>query len=116
MRNEMTSLALVLIWLLNFIDALMTIVWVSFGIALEANPLMAVVIVDPPTFLATKVTIVTLGIVLLWRYRVRSLAKVSMAVALLCYSVILIIHTDMALNLDALPYDQVKACFEMLSR
>ena len=118
MRNETTVMILVLalVWLLNFVDGLMTVVWVQFGVALEANPLMAEIVERPVVFLSTKTVLVTLGSLLLWRFRSFRLAKASALLALVCYAGILVVHTRIALHLESIPYDQVKLCLEMLSR
>ena len=118
MRNETTVMVLVLalVWVLNFVDALMTIAWVQFGIALEANPLMADIVEQPALFLTTKTVLVSLGTALLWRFRHKRLALRASLVALICYTAILLIHTSIALRLDSIPYDQVRECLEMLSR
>jgi hypothetical protein len=74
------------IFILNSIDALMTIVWVSTGVAHEANPVMeTVIMIGPGVFFTTKLALVGLGSILIWRLRHRGIAVVSALVALVAY-------------------------------
>ena len=114
MRDRTTSVALVLVWLLNYVDALCTLAWVKTGVAFEANPLMVTVIDTPTLFLSLKVTLVSFGCFLLWRFRASALAWPMILVALICYGAILMIHTDIALSLDHIPHEHVRFCLENL--
>ena len=112
MGGRAVGIALALIWLLNYVDAIFTLAWVHLGVALEANPLMAEIITNPAAFLAIKITIVTLGCILLWRFKEFALSQYMILIALICYLAILGIHTNIALSLEQIPYEQVKECLE----
>lgn len=80
---------------LNLLDALFTLTWVGLGLASEANPFMAELVVQHPVaFVVTKLALVGLGSLLLWRYRRRPLAVVAMFLAFLVYYAILLMHVD----------------------
>lgn len=80
---------------LNLLDALFTLVWVWLGLASEANPFLAeLVLAHPLAFVATKLGLVGLGSLLLWRLRHRPLAVVAMFLAFLVYYGILLLHVD----------------------
>jgi hypothetical protein len=80
---------------LNLLDALFTLVWVVNGLANEANPLLHVVVHEHPlAFVMAKLALVSLGSLLLWRYRHRALAVVGIFVAFLTYYLLLLIHVD----------------------
>jgi hypothetical protein len=80
---------------LNLLDALFTLFWVVNGLAREANPLLQTVVQEHPVaFVAAKLSLVSLGSLLLWRYRGRSLAVVAIFVAFLAYYLMLLIHVD----------------------
>jgi len=78
---------------LNLLDAIFTYIWVSLGLAEEANPLMDFVISLSPTgFILYKVFIVNLCVLLLWRMREQRLCKV-LCVPLVCvYAYVFLIH------------------------
>ncbi len=115
MNDRANGIALVLIWLLNYIDGIFTIVWVQMGVAVEANPLMEGLIDTPTTMLLVKTTLVTLGCFILWRFRAFGLSQLMITLALICYLLILALHTDIALSLEHVPHEQVKACLESFS-
>ena len=80
---------------LNLLDALFTLFWVVNGLAREANPLLHVVVHEHPVvFVAAKLSLVSLGSLLLWRYRGCPLAVVAIFVAFLVYYLLLLIHVD----------------------
>lgn len=73
---------------LNCLDGILTIILVSTGKAVEANPLMAYLIgYHPILFMFCKQLLVSLGAVILWRLRENLLAVVSMFVIFLVYYV-----------------------------
>jgi uncharacterized membrane protein YpjA len=78
---------------LNLLDAVFTYIWVSLGLAEEANPLMEFVISFSPTaFILYKVLVVNLCVWLLWRTRAQMLCKV-LCIPLTCiYVGILLLH------------------------
>ena len=78
---------------LNFLDATLTYLWVSLGLASEANPLLRNLIEESPLlFFLTKFALVTLGVWLLWRNRMRASAVVGIFAAFLVYYWILLYH------------------------
>ena len=75
--DKFQSICLKLLLVLNLLDAIFTYVWVSLGLAKEANPLMDYLISYSPTvFLVYKVLIVNLGVFILWRGKDKLLCKV----------------------------------------
>ena len=80
----LTCILLVLIC--NVLDAAVTVCAVEFGDATEANPLMAVLLhAGTVQFVVVKHLLVSLGLVLLWRLRVRPLARRAAMVAMTVY-------------------------------
>jgi hypothetical protein len=78
---------------LNLADALLTLHWVSKGMAVEANPLLARLVVDSPVlFVIAKMSLVGLGSVLLWRNRQRASAVVAIFAAFIVYYLLLLYH------------------------
>lgn len=83
----------ILLFLLNFLDAVLTIVWVRNGIAGEANDLMAYLLdIGDAPFLGAKLAIGTLAAVVLLRFGHRPLAKYGVAAALVVYIGVMAIH------------------------
>jgi hypothetical protein len=78
---------------LNLCDAILTVIVVSTGRAKEANPFMADLIeANPASFAIVKMALVSLGTVLLWRYRKRPAAVFSIFVAFMAYYLVLLHH------------------------
>ncbi|MBM4342198.1 MAG: hypothetical protein FJ100_02340 [Deltaproteobacteria bacterium] len=78
---------------LNGIDAVMTVVWIQSGLAVEANPLVAELVhTRPVAFAGGKLLLVSLGSWLLWRRRREPLAVVGIFAAFLVYYWILLVH------------------------
>jgi len=79
--------------LLNVLDGVLTITWVSSGMASEVNPLMDRLIqIHPVVFMTTKVTLVSLGALLLWRFRDHALAVGSLYLCVAAYSLLVLYH------------------------
>jgi hypothetical protein len=79
----------------NQVEARVTRAWVGLGLASEANPFLAeLVTAHPILFVSTKLGLVGLGSLLLWRLRHRPLAVIAMFVAFLVYYGILLMHVD----------------------
>ena len=93
------STYLSLLCLLNYVDALFTLVWVRLGIASEANPLMQTVVDNPPIFVLVKVVLVSLCCVLLYKYREYRLARLSAVLGFAVYTAILLIHSMFVVEL-----------------
>ncbi len=67
--------------------------WISNGLAVEANPLLGdLVDRHPVAFACAKLTLVSLGTWLLWRRRREPLAVVAVFIAFLAYYLLLLIH------------------------
>jgi len=74
------------ILVLNLFDMIFTLLWIYAGLARESNPLLADLIDKYPILFATvKLTLVSLGSILLWRYRFRPLAIISIFLAFIVY-------------------------------
>jgi len=86
------------ILVLNLLDAVFTMFWISSAQAVEANPLLAdLAHRHPLAFVAVKLTLVSLGTLLLWRHRRRPSAVVGIFAAFLAYYFLLVYHLE-ALN------------------
>lgn len=84
---------LVVILSLNVIDAVVTLFWVSTGRASEANPLMAPLLQgNAVLFVLVKLSLVMLGVLVLWRFRRRRLAVVGIILVFLVYYAALLLH------------------------
>lgn len=85
---------------LNLFDAVCTFIWVTMGYAKEANPLMDYIIsTHPPAFILYKVTIVSLGVLLLWRLRDQLFCRIATIPALAVYAAVGIIHASFIVKL-----------------
>lgn len=82
-----------LIFALNVVDAVATLYWVVNGLAREANPLMRELLgIHPLLFVFAKLSLVGLGVWVLWRHRHRPLAVVAIALLFLVYYGLTIYH------------------------
>lgn len=82
-----------LLFALNLLDALLTIVWVRTGVAAEGNQLMASLLdIGDGTFLAAKIAIGTITAVVLFKWGNRPLARYGLAIALAIYIGLMGIH------------------------
>jgi hypothetical protein len=78
---------------LNLLDALFTLVWVRAGLAVEANSLMRDLVENNAfLFVATKLVLVSLGSLLLWRQRTHPIAVVAIFGVFLAYYLVLLYH------------------------
>jgi hypothetical protein len=83
----------ILLFSLNLLDALLTIVWVRSGVATESNQLMASLLdIGNGPFLGVKIAVGTLAAAVLWMYGNRKLARYGLAVALAVYIGLMGIH------------------------
>jgi len=79
--------------ILNLLDAVFTLVWLQFGLAEEANAFIRdLAHTNALGFVLAKISLVSLGSLLLWRYRARPLAVVAIFAAFLVYYLILLQH------------------------
>ena len=82
-----------LLFALNLLDALLTIVWVRSGVATESNQLMAGLLdIGNAPFLVVKITIGAVAAFVLYRWGHRPLARYGLAVALAVYIGLMGIH------------------------
>lgn len=82
-----------LLFLLNLLDAILTIIWVRSGVAPEGNQLMARLLdISDLTFLGAKIAMGTFAAIVLLRWGNRKLAKYGVAVALAVYISVMGIH------------------------
>ena len=78
---------------LNLLDAVFTLGFVQAGVAEEANPLMdSALAVSPVLFMLAKLSLVSLGIALLWRMRAHRAAAVGILCAALIYGSVVAYH------------------------
>lgn len=90
--------AIWLLLILNIMDAMATLYWVSCG-ATEANPAMATALAwGHFPFLFTKIAMVTIGCVAIWRGRKCLLAHVLFRVPLAAYGGIVVLHLAAAIK------------------
>ena len=83
----------VLLFLLNLLDALLTIIWVRAGVATESNQLMAGLLdIGNMPFLAAKIAMGTIVALVLFRWGNRPLGRYGVAVALAVYLGLMGIH------------------------
>ena len=86
----------------NVIDAVLTLVWTLSGLAVEANPLMEQVLAHSPLgFMATKLALVSLGLLLLWRLRWRRTARYAIVGSALAYAALITYHLNAVPHLVA---------------
>src|SRR5688572_23677378 len=82
-----------LLFALNLLDALLTIVWVRSGVATEGNQLMASLLdIGNGPFLGVKIAIGAVAAIVLLRWGSRPLAKYGLAVSLAVYLGLMGIH------------------------
>jgi hypothetical protein len=91
------SLVAALVLVLNLADAVFTLVYVRLGLASEANPFMKTALGSGPVaFMALKLGLVSLCVLLLQRLRERQLAVRAADVALVgsavAYATLLLYH------------------------
>ena len=84
---------IVLLFLLNFFDAVLTIYWVRNGFASEGNHLMAKLLdMGDFPFLAVKLSIGFFTAFVLWRWSEKRLAKIGLSLALTVYVGLMGVH------------------------
>jgi hypothetical protein len=84
---------IVLLFGLNLLDALLTIVWVRNGVATEGNKLMAELLdIGNFPFLSVKLAIGGVTALVLFRYANSPLARYGLGVALVMYSALMAVH------------------------
>jgi hypothetical protein len=82
-----------LLFLLNVLDAVLTIVWVRSGVAIESNQLMATLLdIGNLPFLAVKIAIGALAVIVLLHAGDRRLSRYGLTAALAVYIGLMGIH------------------------
>ncbi|TAL50289.1 hypothetical protein EPN81_03155 [Patescibacteria group bacterium] len=90
--------AIWLVLILNVVDALATLYWVNLG-ATEANPAMAEALAwGHVPFLGTKIAMVTIGCIAIWRGRKCLLAHVLFRLPVAVYGGIVALHLAAAIK------------------
>lgn len=83
----------ILLFALNLLDAILTLVWVRNGVATESNQLMASLLdIGDTPFLLTKIAIGAVAAIVLSRFGSRRLARYGVTVALAIYIGLMGIH------------------------
>lgn len=83
----------ILLFLLNLMDALLTIIWVRNGYATEGNHLMATLLdLGNTPFLAVKILIGAVTAFVLWRWKNLRVARYGLALGLAVYTGLMAIH------------------------
>ena len=84
---------LILTVIFNLLDAGFTLIWVLAGHAIEANPLMASALdFGPIAFMLAKITVVNLGLTILWIRRRRVWVRFAALGIFGLYSYVMMIH------------------------
>ncbi len=79
--------------ILNLLDAVFTLFWVSTGLAKETNVLLQnLVSEDPVLFVVVKISLVSLGSFLLWSRRTRPTAVIALIFVFIVYYYVLLVH------------------------
>ncbi|HEY8432521.1 MAG TPA: DUF5658 family protein [Sandaracinaceae bacterium] len=92
-RPRWIAVLLVLTCALNLLDVAATLFFVGGGHATEANPVMAwLLALGPAPFAIGKVTIVTSGAWVLWRFASHELAKAGSILVCSAYAVLAMLH------------------------
>ena len=88
-----------LLFSLNLLDAILTIVWVRNGVATESNQLMARLLDSGDfTFLAAKIAIGTIAAIVILRWGEMKLARYGLTLALAVYISLMGIHVVTGLS------------------
>ncbi len=91
------------ILILNLLDAIFTLAYTGSGLAAEGNPLMdRALAYSPVSFMVVKLSLVSLGVLLLWRLRARRAAGFALIGSAVAYSSLLVYHLSAAHQLVAL--------------
>lgn len=103
----------VLLFLLNLLDALLTIIWVRSGVATESNQLMASLLdIGNGPFLLAKLAMGTIVALVLFRWGNRPTGRYCVAIAIAVYMGLMGIH--LFTGLTALGYVSANAIPEFV--
>jgi Domain of unknown function (DUF5658) len=90
---------IVLLFALNLLDAVLTILWVRNGIATESNQLMAELLnVGNIPFLTVKISIGAITAFVLFRFSHKWLARLGLTISLGVYLGLMLVHTFTGLS------------------
>ena len=82
-----------LLFALNFIDAILTLYWVRNGFASEGNGLMAKLLdIGDFPFLAVKIVVGAIAAIVFWNWRNLRLAKYGLVLTLIIYTGLMGVH------------------------
>lgn len=83
----------VLLFLLNWLDAQLTLVWVRAGLATEGNALMSYLLdIGDGTFLVAKIVIGLFAAWVFWQWSHVRMARRGVGIALGVYTFIMLVH------------------------
>ncbi len=106
-----------LLFILNFLDGVLTIYWIHNGFATEGNQLMAGLMdIGYLPFLLIKTAIGAVAAVVLWHWRSLRLAQCGLTVVLLIYIGLMGIHIVTGLSACGVISDAVVNDFSAWSR
>ncbi|HEU0036535.1 MAG TPA: DUF5658 family protein [Kofleriaceae bacterium] len=92
-RTQLTLAAGAAVIVLNLLDAIFTIIYTRTGVAVEGNPLMNEVLLSSPVlFMIAKLTLVSLGVLVLWRLRHHRAAAFGLVATSTAYFVLIAYH------------------------
>jgi hypothetical protein len=104
-----------LLFVLNLLDAQLTLLWVRAGVATEGNGLMARVLAHGPAqFFLTKLVVGALAAFILYRFSSVPVARRGMQLVLGLYLCLMLVHA--ATGLSALQLIQPEAVFAYVAR
>ena len=91
---SLAVIALLLIFILNLADGLLTLFWISRNLATELNPLMNILInKGPAAFLFVKILMPTLGLIALYKTKDEFLlSKIAIFSLLFIYTGLILYH------------------------
>lgn len=102
------------LFLLNWLDAQLTLIWVRSDIATEANNLMAQLLnIGDAPFLLTKLAIGAFSAYVLYRCSHLTIARRGMKLALTVYGALMLVHA--ATGLSAMGWSQPLAMVTLVS-
>ena len=102
------------LFLLNWLDAQLTLIWVRSDIATEANNLMAQLLdIGDAPFLLTKLAIGAFSAYVLYRCSHLTIARRGMKLALVVYGALMFVHA--ATGLSAMGWSEPLAMVTMVS-
>ncbi len=79
--------------ILNLLDSIFTLIWIRTGVAEEANIFLKNLASDNAVvFMFVKIGLVSLGSLILWRYRRHPFAVTGLFLVFMTYSLVLIYH------------------------